>query len=933
MQPRLSHHASKSTGGPEPRKVSSQDHLLAYLHQTIGNQGLQRIFRSGADPNLNMVNKKLKVDSPYDASEIEADRVARYIAEISSPDHSSGVLLENSSLINKDKAIQRKCKACLTSGNGKRGEEQETIADDNKEFSVFGNNNNNLYGSENPAGLLDKLENDHGLQLESPVRRFMDRAFAHDFSDVTIHTSSLSSEAADSLNARAFTVGNDIFFGRGMYSPSSKGGEFLLAHELTHVIQQRPPTSQDSSLVNHIRVEENEQHESDAHAAASAVTQNQPITRGPLTQSAPYSIQGAWYDTPIDWLGSAAESVGEAAVSGAKAVGEAAVYVGEAAVSGAKAVGGAVKAGAVYVGEAAVSGAKALGRGAKAVGELLYDAGVAVADALKLVASLALNPLGIPSVIAGIAWRFIPEGIKTWIINKILDAAIGVLDFIPDMPEFSLIWPFLKHTMIGFLRQARSYDDKVKLSIADRFARLASSRDSWQFLIGYLGGLAHGLWDGISGPFVLLWDIIKLASRLIVFLKNLAVSAVKTAIDQQKRNNFFSGLEDFSNTLNENIEEAIEQLFSGQIDPMKIIGFIIDIYHAALKGAKNIGASISDALLKFLQLPDRQLGHSLGTVAGNVLFEVALVILTSGAYLAKPAIQRVTQWVSRAVIRTAEFVAELLEHLPTIMRGFNALREFAVSNRAMRRIIDGAERLFNLLVDFLKASFGIGSAEKRAARAAETETAEVTERRLGSAFEDLSDEEIETALGSWETPKVTGGRSRPYIDEHRVPTQQRRRLDIEDIPLLGGETRRNAVTRIRQVISRKISDIPSLNQAWDRARNHVLSSRSLTRDNYKELYDLTRNRFWQEVRGDAAASSHFSNAGFAFSESATTAPRLAGVGGDIPITETRVSLDHIREKAIGDNWRYALDADNLRMEFASPNTYREIVQARHPELR
>jgi hypothetical protein len=708
----LSHHALKSVDGPDSRTVSNQDNLLAVLHQTIGNQGLQRILRSGLESSPITVHKKLKVDSARDDSEIEADDIARFIAEISPSDRNSGVVLKNSDVVREDKVIQR------------------------KESSVIrkNNNNNNLDGSESPSGLLDVLENDQGSQLESPIRTSMDRRFGHDFSDVRIHTSSLSSAAADSLNARAFTMGNDVFFGRGMYNPSSKRGEFLLAHELTHVIQQRPP-SQDSSQVNPIKVEKNERHELDAHAAASAVTQSQPMIRGLSTQSAPYSIQGAWYDTPLDWAGSAVESVGEAAgyvgegiVSGAKAVGgavkEGAVYVGEGIVSGAKAVGGAVKEGAVYVGEGIVSGAKAIGRGAKAAGEFLYDAGVAVAHAFGLLARLALNPLAIPFVIAGIAWDYIPEGIKTVIINKILDAAIAVLNFIPDMPQISFLWPFLKHSMIGFLGRARSYEDDVKLHIANRFGKLASSAGSADFILGYFVGLLHGLWDGISGPFILLWDIIKLGGRLIVFLKNLAVSAFKTAMDAEKRNKFLSGLEDFSNTLNENIDEAIDQLFSGKIEPMKIIHFIIDIYHAALKGAKNIGASISDALLKFLRLPDYQLGHGLGRVAGNILFEVALIILTSGAYLAKPAVQRVTQLVSKALIRTAEFVTELLEHLPTIVRGFNALREFAVSNRAMRRIIDGAERLFNLLLDFLKASFGIGSAEKRAAAAAEIHIAE-----------------------------------------------------------------------------------------------------------------------------------------------------------------------------------------------------------------
>ena len=78
---------------------------------------------------------------------------------------------------------------------------------------------------------------------------------------------------------------------------------------------------------------------------------------------------------------------------------------------------------------------------------------------------------------------------------------------------------------------------------------------------------------------------------------------------------------------------------------------------------------------------------------------------------------------------------------------------------------------------------------------------------------------------------------------------------------------------------------------------------------------------------------YFTDAGFDFPAGPTTAPVLRSAGTGIPVTETRISLDHLAEKSIGNNWTKALDADNLQMEFAMPNTFREIVQARHPELR
>jgi hypothetical protein len=198
-------------------------------------------------------------------------------------------------------------------------------------------------------------------------------------------------------------------------------------------------------------------------------------------------------------------------------------------------------------------------------------------------------------------------------------------------------------------------------------------------------------------------------------------------------------------------------------------------------------------------------------------------------------------------------------------------------------------------------------------------------------FADLSEAEIDAALDEMFSPEVMGG-ARPTIDGHRVPTRTRRRLDIQSIPRLAGETARAALARVRRVIGVRLDEIAPVRRCWERARARVLTRSELTADNYAELYDRTRRAFWSEVLLDPEAAAHFRDAGFGFLGADGSAP-LLNTGADVSATEIRVSLDHIAEKAIGENWRRALDADNLRMEFAMPNTYREIIQARHPELR
>lgn len=81
-----------------------------------------------------------------------------------------------------------------------------------------------------------------GQPLESSVRREMEQGIGADFSGVRIHTGAPASELNDSLRARAFTHGQDVFFNAGEFNPGSSEGRHLLAHELTHVVQQSRST-------------------------------------------------------------------------------------------------------------------------------------------------------------------------------------------------------------------------------------------------------------------------------------------------------------------------------------------------------------------------------------------------------------------------------------------------------------------------------------------------------------------------------------------------------------------------------------------------------------------------------------------------------------------------------------------------------------------
>lgn len=104
--------------------------------------------------------------------------------------------------------------------------------------------------------------------IDSGARSFMEGRFGRDFSGVRVHSGPRAASVAESLGAKAFTVGNDIFFNRGQYQPHSSSGRQLLAHELTHTVQQ----SGRGGGVARKRIQRLTEAEEAAAAAAAATT-------------------------------------------------------------------------------------------------------------------------------------------------------------------------------------------------------------------------------------------------------------------------------------------------------------------------------------------------------------------------------------------------------------------------------------------------------------------------------------------------------------------------------------------------------------------------------------------------------------------------------------------------------------------------------------
>jgi hypothetical protein len=149
-----------------------------------------------------MIQTKLAISSPGDPYEQEADRVADTVMRMPTPTknaekktHSAGALVQ------------------------RRVSEGES-------------------GLAEAPPIVDEALRSAGQPLDADSRAFFEKRFGHDFSQVRVHTNSNAAESARVVGASAYTVGSNVLFAKGWYRPQTAEGRQLLAHELTHVLQQ-----------------------------------------------------------------------------------------------------------------------------------------------------------------------------------------------------------------------------------------------------------------------------------------------------------------------------------------------------------------------------------------------------------------------------------------------------------------------------------------------------------------------------------------------------------------------------------------------------------------------------------------------------------------------------------------------------------------------
>ncbi|BAZ31135.1 hypothetical protein NIES4074_36060 [Cylindrospermum sp. NIES-4074] len=247
--------ASKSifTARPFPEIVQREQ-------ETAGNgeTAAQPVKRRGIIENINRsmsknfipaasnvgivgVQAKLTIGEPGDQYEQEADRVAAEVVQKMNAPAAPGITAPPR-MDGFDKTMQRKPVIPIVASRESPGVEMPVMR------------KNGLTASHVPDVQADferqlNQARGGGGALDEAFRAKIEPAMGADFSRVRVHTDSRADEMSQSIQAKAFTTGQDVFFRQGAYEPGSRDGQELLAHELTHVVQQNGGAVQQSGIL------------------------------------------------------------------------------------------------------------------------------------------------------------------------------------------------------------------------------------------------------------------------------------------------------------------------------------------------------------------------------------------------------------------------------------------------------------------------------------------------------------------------------------------------------------------------------------------------------------------------------------------------------------------------------------------------------------
>lgn len=638
----------------------------------VGNRAMGRLL------SPSRIQPKLVVAPAGDRFEVEADRVAdavvrepgrvsrlgQSISRISStPLQRSCSKCEEEKLQRKEagdaRYLQRKCSQC----------EEEDIQ---RKATVGGPGL-----SISPAVERGIETARHGGQsIPRSLRSSLEPRFGVDLGGVRLHTDTAAASLAAAVHAHAFTTGNDIFFAAGRYQPDTIEGRRLLAHEVTHTIQQG----------NGGVALQREEDTAPVVTEAQAMAEIDRDAAQDIIEQTPEEVEaGKGKEEPID-----AGKVAQQAKAAQADDGNGEIEIPDFDV---------------------------------ASGECpkLWDEGPETEEPEKeeaasgdegmykyLVALVPSGGLGLLGDVAGLAaayvWKKLPLSVRAAAINTVIDSSSSVFGSVPT-ELLGSIGGLFQAGIIGFLKRLRKVDDKEKVSLFEKVGGIVLGLNV-DAKIGFAFGVVKGFFiDGLLGVVQMILDLVCFVPRALKFIENFA-SFLKNLPDEMLVT--WNALKDLAASITSAIGGAVGELKGILYNPRRAIELLDMVYQAAKSQAQQIGEMIAETLLGYAHLPARKLGHKAGRLVGQAVFEVVATYFTAGAeaeiLALKTAARQAVRWLLELGRKFFELVRQILPLLEKVANVI--IRAAKYLTRLFKTVCEKLDQAIQRIIDFFYSILG-----------------------------------------------------------------------------------------------------------------------------------------------------------------------------------------------------------------------------------
>ncbi len=422
---------------------------------------------------------------------------------------------------------------------------------------------------------------------------------------------------------------------------------------------------------------------------------------------------------------------------------------------------------------------------AKSVQEFFTKMAAKIKPYIGVLTSIGMaiaNPAMIPVILAGWAWQALDDCYKAPIINFLLDIVIGALQAAPSLPMFGLLWPMIKAGVIGFLQGVKGKSDNEKVAITNKLAKIISG-GSPAFIIGFVKGLLKGIWEGLTDPFVLIYEAIKGLGNLVTWLNDVADQALSSTPTNEQpaspatvaNNNVEMGqrMQQMAGELQPPVEQvsqgfmpAVQEVFSGGggMSFEQLMQKLGDAWAGVETAIMSAGGTLADKVCQFMlqDSAEGEMGETVGWLAGTIAFEVVLGILTAGSWTAAKGAMKGLKLFAKILDWTGEVMGLAFKGLAKvggfILDGIKGLGKLlGKAGGAAKFILDALGEIGQKLITFADELLGRaakGAASEVVEEGAEKAAKEVVEEGAEKGAKEVVEEGAEK--GAKETAEESG---------------------------------------------------------------------------------------------------------------------------------------------------------------------------------